>query len=562
MGSPALDGIGRRVRAYGWAGARADLRAGAVVGAVLVPMGMTYAVLAGVPPVYGLYASLVPLVAYAALGASRHLAVGPAAVDMVVVAGGVGAVAAEGSAEYASLVSLVALLVGAVHVIIGAARLDALARLLSRPVVAGFMTGAPVVIAASQVGALLGLDLARDPVGALVGVAQRAGEAHGPTVAVGAAALAVVAGLGRWRRLPAPLAAVAAGAAASWVFGLEAAGVATVGPVPSGLPRLALPSLGPNPWASVAAVGPTVLALALVQLLGVTSVGRGLADRAGEAARPMRDVLAVGAANVASGAFGAIPVSVSFSRSAVNVGAGARSSASNAVAAVVVALALGVLTPAFALVPSAVLAAVIVVSALRLVDVRGLVEMAGAHPWDGAVAAATASVTVALGVQEGLAVGVGVSVLGLLWRASRADVVVLGREPGTDAWRDASRTPGAAELDGVVPLRVRSSLSFANAPSLADRVRAAACGARAVVLDLRDVSDLDATAAAALARLLGELEAEGALVVVVSPSQAGPLERGGAGGVRWAGSVREAVAALDSGERDERPVSVGDQPGR
>ena len=549
------------LRAYGWGGAGADLRAGAAVGAVLVPMGMTYAVLAGVPPVHGLYASLVPLLVYPIFAASRHLSVGPAAVDMVVVAGGLGALAASGSDEYVALAALTALFVGGLHLAVGAARLDGLVRLLSRPVVVGFMTAAPVVIAASQLGALVGLDLPRDPLGASATLVRWIGEAHSATVLAGAMAVALLVGLRRWRRVPGPLVVVVAGAAVSWVAGLEAAGVAVIGPVPPGLPRPALPVPGPELWAAARAVAPTALALALVQLLGVVSLSQAFADRFGTPARPMRDVLAVGAANVAGGLFGAVPVAASFSRSAVNVEAGAASAASNAVAASVVALALVALTPAFAPIPQAVLAAVIVVAALGLIEPRAIPDLLRAHRRDGVVAVVTAAVTLLVGIQEGLLVGVAVSVLGLLREAGRADVAVLTREPGTRAYRDAARTPGAEGVDELVLLRPRSALSFANAERFAARVQEEVrqADARAVVLDLRDVADLDATAAAVLDRTAARLESGAVRVYLVSATPTGPLERGGAGRHRWVPSVREAVdrALAGSGEGDEPAVASG-----
>lgn len=531
----------RRVRAYGWRGARADLRAGAAVGAVLVPMAMTYAMIAGVPPVHGLYASLVPLLVYPVLASSRHLAVGPAAIDMMVLAGGLVGMAAVGSPEYVALAALTSLCVGGLHLAVGVARLDALVRLLSRPVVVGFMAAAPLVIAASQLGPLVGLEVSRHPLVALLDLARDAGHAHALTSGVGMAAVALLVGLRRWPRVPGPLVVVVIGAASSWAFGLEALGVAVVGPVPPGLPRLALPVPGPDLWAAARAVAPTALALALVQLVGVTTFSRAFSDRFDTPGRPMRDVLAVGAANLAGGLFGAVPVSASLSRSAVNVEAGAASAASNAVAAGVVGLALVALTPAFAPIPRAVLAAVIVVSALGLVERRAIPDLVRVHRRDGAVAVATAVVTLVVGIQEGLLVGVAVSVLALLQAAGQAEVAVLGREPGTQAYRDVARTPDAQEVDGVVLLRPRSALSFANAHAFADQVQREAAGARAVVLDVRDVADLDATAAVALERLSSSLEDEGVRVYLVSPSPTGALEQGGPGDARWLPSVREAV---------------------
>lgn len=298
--------------------ARGDVVAGLTVGVMLIPQGMAYAMLAGIPPIYGLYASLVPLLVYPMIGSSRHLVTGPVAIDMLIVAAGIGGLAAKGSTAYVHYAVLAAFMVAALHLAMGALRLGFLANLLSRPVITGFAGAAALIIVASQVGSFLGIELGTTQYVHLILVEAltRIDSVHWISLAIAAGSVAGIVGLRSWKpTFPAELAVIGAGTLAVWAFGLEAAGVATVGELPRGLPVPAAPAFALD---DVRALLPTAITLALVQFMGVVSVGRIYASRYRYGIDPNRELLALGAANLAGGLFQCLPVSGSFSRTTVD----------------------------------------------------------------------------------------------------------------------------------------------------------------------------------------------------------------------------------------------------
>jgi SulP family sulfate permease len=494
---------------YDRSDARGDAMAGLTVGVMLVPQGMAYAVIAGMPPIYGLYAGLMPLLAYPLLGTSRQLAVGPIAIDMLIVAAGVGALAAPGSARYVTLTIALAAGVGFMQIGMSALRLGFIADLLARPVISGFTSAAALIIGFSQLGNLLGVDLPRSEfVHVLVREAvQRAGEVHGPSLALGLGCLALIAALQRWKpSAPDALVVTVLGTLLTWALELEAWGVAVIGSVPTGLPAPAWPLVSPGDLRDLL---PTVLTLALVQFMSVASLGRVFAARHGYAVRPNRELLAVGAANALGSVFRALPVSGSFSRSAVNDRAGARSPLANVAAALVVVLTLLVLTPLFYYLPYPALAAIIIMAAVGLVDVSELRALYYAKRRDGLLAVFTALTTLAVGIQEGLLLGVAASVLLVLYQVSRPNMVELGHLPGTHSFRDRKRRPGVKLVNDLLLLRVDASFSFANAEAfknfILEKSRSEDRSFRAVLIDGSSINDLDTTGVAALETVLESL---------------------------------------------------------
>jgi SulP family sulfate permease len=404
--------------------------AGAVVAAMLVPQAMAYAALAGLPPEVGLYASLASLLVYGLLGPSRSLSVGPVAIDSLLTAQGLAALVVLGGSEAARLAALLAVMVAGAYLLFWALRLGALAVLLTGPVLAGFTHAAALVIAFSQVRHLARVPAAEDgaPWRAILGTFARLGEAHGPTLVVGllsigllvvwkrrAAALlqkvGVPAGPAAALARCAPLVTVAAAAAAVVAFGLEARGVPVVGGVPSGLPVPAWPRAS---GAEALALIPTALVIALVGFLECLSIARTLAARRGEGVHPDVELFALGLANGAAGLAGGYPVTGGLSRSMVNHLAGAVSGRASVVTAVLIALALTVLAPAFRPIPRAALAAVVVVAVASLVDLPGLARLWRHDRLGGVTALGTFAAVLLLGVETGIGVGVG---LALLFRA-------------------------------------------------------------------------------------------------------------------------------------------------
>ena len=490
-----------------------DATAGLTVGAMLIPQAMAYAVIAGLPPLYGLYAGLVPLLVYPLFGTSRQLALGPVAIDMLIVGAGVGAVAQSGTEAYVALAILLTALVGGVQVLMGVLRLGFVARLLSRPVIAGLTAAASLIIAFSQLGALLGIDLARSQyVHVLLWDAvQQAGQMHPLTLGIGLGGVGLLVGLARWApHVPGPLVAVGGGTGMSWLFEFERQGVAVIGTVPTGLPR-------PEAWAAslqhLDALGPVALTLALVQFMKDVSLGRIFAKRHGYTIDPNRELIGIGAGNVVGSLFQAPPASGSFSRSAVNDRAGAASPLANAFAAGVIALTLLFLTPLFYYLPLPILAAIIIVSGMGLIDLQELRRLFRARRRDGYIAVFTAGCTLFVGIQEGILLGIGASLLAVLVRMSRPNVAELGHVPGTRRFRDLDRFAHARRLQDIMVLRVDAAFSFANAEYLyrfiVEKSAHEERPVRHVVMDGSSINSLDATAAETLFSVAERLEAAG-----------------------------------------------------
>lgn len=509
---------------YGGGELRGDVAAGLTVGVMLIPQGVAYAAIAGMPPVYGLYAAVVPLLVYPLLGTSRQLSIGPIAIDMVIVAAGVGALADPSETwRYVALVVLLAAMNGLLQLAMGTLRLGFLADLLSRPVIDGFTTAAALVIAAGQLANLTGLEL---PNTQYVHVqvwetVQQLGAVDGVTLALGVAGIALLLVL-QWLAPQVPGALVVAifGVGIVWGMGLAPAGgtatqgggdgVEIVGALPSGLPAFSVPEVG---LSDLRALLPTALTLALVQFMSVVSLGRVFAKRHEYTIEPNSELLAVGAANLAGSFFQGLPVAGSFSRSAVNDRAGARTPLSNVVTAGVIALTLLVLTPLFFYLPLPALAAIIIVAAVGLIDVAELRALFRAKSQDGGVAVFTAITTLLVGLQEGLLLGIGASVVLVLYGMSRPNMVELGHLRGTRSFRDRSRREEAEPLEDLLVLRVDASFSFVNAGTfkefILERSHEAGRPVRAVVVDGSSVNDLDTTAIDALSSLLKALEEEG-----------------------------------------------------
>lgn len=491
---------------------RGDLVAGLTVGVMLIPQSMAYAILAGVPPIYGLYASLIPLLVYPLFGTSRQLAVGTIAIDMLIVAAGLGVLAEPGSGPYIALAILLAAMAGVIQIAMGVARLGFVVNLLSRPVITGFASAAALIIAASQLDSLLGIPLPRAQQLHLVlwNAIPHLGEVHLLTLAMGLAAVFVLLVLKRWLpRVPGPLVVVAIGIIVTWKWQLNGQGIAIVGTIPSGLPVPALPLLD---GAALGSLWSTALTLALVQFMTVISLGKVFAARHRYTIQPNQELFAIGAANLAGSLFRGIPVSGSFSRTAINADTGARTPLANVFAALLIGLTLLFLTTLFIYLPIPMLAAIIIVAAIGLFDFREMVALWRVKRTDGAIAALTFLVTLFVGIQEGVLTGVAASVVAIMYRISRPNVAELGYVREDQVFRDRNRHADAESLAGILLLRVDASFSFANAEFIRDLLLTRTQeepSIQAVILDARSINDLDTTAAATLIAVAETLRERG-----------------------------------------------------
>ena len=491
----------------------ADAVAGLTVGVMLIPQAMAYAVIAGMPPIYGLYAALVPLVVYPLFGSSKQLALGPVAIDMIIVAAGVGAIAEPGTSRYITLAIVLTFLLGLMQIGMGAMKLGFVANLLSRPVITGLTSAASLIIGFSQLGNLLGVELGRSQyVHVLLWrAAQHLNEVHLLSLGIGAAGVLVLVLLPKWKPLiPEALVVVVGATAAVYGLDLHQQGVEVIGEIPDGLP---MPSAPDVRLQDLKTLLPAALTLALVQFMKDVSLGRIFAKRHDYTIDPNRELVGVGAGNFFGSLFSAIPASGSFSRSAVNDQSGAQSPLANWFTAAVIALTLLFLTPLFYYLPIPVLASIIMVSGFSLIDFDEIREIYRMRRRDGAISIFTAGCVLFVGIQEGILLGVAASLIAVVYRISRPNVAELGHVPGTRLYRDHERFEQTHRIDHVMVLRVDAAFSFANAEYFRDFIveksQKEDRDVTVVVVDGTSINDLDTTAIDALESTITTLEEQG-----------------------------------------------------
>lgn len=491
----------------------ANAFAGTTTAVVIIPQAMAYAMVAGLPPIHGLYASVLPLVAYALVGRSRELAVGPGALDTLIVGSALGAAAFVTPDTYAGYAALLALMVGAIQVGLGLIRAGFFMNFVSAPVINGFTSAAALTIALSQIGNLLGV-----PTGEATGFGERLVDAlaglpklHTLTAAIGVGSAATLVLLKRWRSgFPRALAVVAVTTALSAVFGLEARGVPVIGSVPGGLPRLALPPLGGE---ALGALLPTAITIAFVGYLTMFSIGRTFASRTGNDLDANRELVAAGVSNLAAALTRAFPVSASFSRSAVHASAGSTTPKALIVVAAWVAFTLLFLTDLLRTLPTATLAAIIITAVAGLFDAETPRRLWRVKRADAVLLAITFVATLVAGIQEGILIGVGASVLLFMIRTTRPHAAVLGRVDDSTDYRNVRNYPATHTIPGVLILRIDAQLYFGNVAFLKDLLRRlereSSAPLRVVILDAASLNQLDSSADEALHQILDDYERRG-----------------------------------------------------
>ena len=503
-----------------------DLTAAVIVTVMLIPQSLAYAALAGLPPQVGLYASIAPLILYAALGTSRVLAVGPVAVISLMTATAIGDLAQAGSAEHWAMAITLAFISGAILLLMGLLRLGFLANFLSHPVISGFITASALLIAAGQLKVILGLAVEGHHFTDLViGLLQQIQHAHMLSAAVGLTtvlfliwarqgAKRALCSLGIGQKLAdgisraAPVATIAAAALLTWVNQWQEAGLRIVGAVPSGLPPLTLPLLD---WALWQQLAVPALLISVVGFVESVSVGQTLAAKRRQRVVPNRELVALGAGNLGAGMTGGYPVTGGFARSVVNFDAGAQTPAAGMFTALGILLVTLLFTPALYYVPQAVLSATIVVAVLSLVDLRILRTTWTYSRADFLAVVFTIAMTLITGVEAGLVTGVALSLLLHLYKTSRPHIAEVGLVPGTEHFRNIHRHE-VSTSPRLASLRVDESLYFANARVLEDRVNALVADRpelQHVVLQCSAINDIDASALESLEAIDQRLQDSG-----------------------------------------------------
>lgn len=495
-----------------------DLRAGVVVTALLIPAGMGYAEVAGLPPETGLYATIVPLLVYAVFGPSRILALGPDSALAPIIAAAIIPLAFGDDDRLVALAGLLAIMVGAILLLGGILRLGFVTDLISKPIRVGYLNAVAVLVLISQVPKLLGFSIeSTSPLGDVISTvtAIASGEVQPVALAFGLGSLAVMVVVARFTsRVPGVLVAVVLATALTAILGLSGA-LPVVGALPQGLPA---PSLGVLEWADVAALALPAAGIALVAFTDTAVLSRTFAARRGETVSGSGEMAAIGAANIAGGIFGGFPISASSSRTPVAEQAGSKSQLTGVVGAVLI-IAFMLLVPGLTeFLPAATLAAVVIVAAARLIDARGFLRLVRMDKVDALLSASAFLGVLVFGVLEGIAVTIALSLLAFVnhsWRPYRAE---LGRVPGLRGYHDLSRYPNGERIPGVLILRFDAPLFFANGGIFDDfvrsRVRDAGPDIRTVILAAEPITDIDTTAIDELVELDDYLRSRGITLVL------------------------------------------------
>jgi SulP family sulfate permease len=487
-----------------------DALAGVTVAALALPAAMAYAELAGVPPVVGLYTLLLPAVAYAFLGSSRQLIVGPEGAIAAMVGAALIPMTPDPN-QRASLAASLALLVGAAYLLALLARLGWIADYLSRPVLIGYLQGVAVVMIVGQLGKLLGLSIsAETPPGQVIEAIREIGQVSWPTVAIGTACLALLL-LARWLtpKLPAALVVVALTIAASAALGLAAYGVAEVGEIPAGLPSPTLPDLHLR---TLVELLPAALGIFFVSFSDEILVARSFAGRHGQHVRADAELTGLGAASLAASITQGMPIGASGSRTAVNDEMGGRTQLSGLLAAGVIALVLLFLTAPMQYLPTATLGAVIVTASIGLIDPNAWRGLARVSKVEVAIAAITMIGVITVGVLQALLLAVALTVIDAIRRSAQPHDAVLGRVERLDRYADVRFHPSATVTPGVLVYRLDDRLFFANVSYVQSRLREAIAGAPTpvhwLVFDAEGLSHVDATGVDFLTDLIASLREE------------------------------------------------------
>lgn len=497
-----------------------DLSAGVTVGIMLIPQGMAYAMIAGLPPVFGLYAALVPQVIYAIMGTSRQLAVGPVAMDSLLVASGLGALALSGIEEYIAMAVFLALFMGVLQLAFGLLRMGFLVNFLSRPVISGFTSAAAIIIGLSQLKHLLGTDIeSSNQVHILLAnAAKTLGDTNLITLVIGIGAIILIKGLKKVNpRIPGALVAVVLGVFLVYILGLYNFGVRIVEDVPGGLPAFELPVLELD---RIAQLFPIALTLALIAFMEAISVAKAVEEKRGENnVDANQELVALGTSNIIGSLFQSYPTTGGFSRTAVNDQAGSNSGVAALVSSGIVGLTLLFLTPVFYYLPNAVLASIIMVAVFGLIDVKYPAQLWKNRKDEFVLLAVTFLLTLGLGIKEGILLGVLLSLLLLVYRISKPHIAILGKIRGTGYFRNVDRfTEDVEASEQFLILRFDGQLFFGNKDYFREQLRRQV-GKKGkelqyIILNAEAINYIDSTAVFMLRALVQELKNDGIRFVI------------------------------------------------
>lgn len=481
---------------------KGDLVAGLTVGVMLIPQGMAYAMLAGMPPIYGLYASMIPLVLYAILGTSRQLAVGPVAMVSLLIAAGVGAITSDAS-TFVSLAILLALMVGVIQLMMGVFRLGFLVNFLSHPVIAGFTSAAALIIGFSQLKHLLGIDIPRsNHIHKIIANAfANINTVNVQTLTIGLVAISLILLVKKIKLpIPGPLLAVVFGILAVYGLGWYNEGVKIVGEIPKGLPAFRMPRFD---FENIKLLTPIALTISFISFMESIAVAKAIQKKhKNYKVVPNQELIALGAANIGGAFFQAFPTTGGFSRTAVNNQSGAKTGMASIVSAILIALTLLFLTPLFYYLPKAILASVIMVAVFGLIDFKEAKHLWHTDRGDFCMMMATFVGTLVLGIEEGIIIGVILSLALIVFRTTQPHTAVLGKIPGRPHYKNVERFENLEVRDELLVFRFDARLYFANVNYFKENIEAAILKKgkqlKLVVLDADSMNGMDSSGVHAL----------------------------------------------------------------
>ena len=486
---------------------KGDITAGLTVGVMLIPQGIAYAMIAGLPPIYGLYTAMIPQVIYAFLGTSRQLAVGPSAMDSLIVASGIGAIAAVGSEHFIALAILLALLIGLIQLAFGIFRLGFLVNFLSKPVISGFTSAAALIIGFNQLKHLLGVDIQRNNhlQNLVIDAVNHIKYINWVTFLIGLFSILILVFLKRYfKKIPATLVVVVLGILVVKFFNLHQYGVKIVGTIPKGLPHFSIPQFNLE---TVKELGPLALTLALIAFMEAISVAKAIeAKHMNYKVKANKELIALGLGNIFGSLFQSYPSTGGFGRTAVNNQSGANTPFASIISAIVVTLTLLFLTPLFYYLPKAVLGAIIMVAVFSLLDFKVPYQLWKYTKRDLIILNVTLLITATIGIKEGIITGVLFSLIMLIYKSTKPHVAILGNVPNTYLYRNIKRFDNLNILKDVLIIRFDAQLHFANTTYFKDTIYKEAQkkgkNLKVIVIDGESLNNLDSSGVYALEEIL------------------------------------------------------------
>jgi SulP family sulfate permease len=489
-----------------------DMSAGITVAMMLIPQAMSYALLAGLPPIIGLYASILPLIVYAIFGTSRQLAVGPVAMVALLVTSGVGAIAQSGTDKYVMLAVALSLMVGVIQLGMGVFRLGFLTNFMSHPVISGFTSAAALIIGFSQLKHIVGLPLPRtENIAETIWLTlTQIADIHLSTLLIGVGGIVLLLVLRRINPLiPGPMVAVVISTLLVWAFGLNENGVKIVGDVPAGLPAFSFPAMN---MADFTALLPIALTISFVGFMESIAVAKKIAREKRYEIDANKELVGLGAANIIGSFFKAMPVTGGFSRTAVNKNAGANTGLAAIITAVLIAIALLFFTPLFYYIPKAILGSVIMVAVFGLVDIHEVKHLVKVKKEDLALLLITFFATLVIGVKEGIFTGIAASILWFVIKATRPHYAVLGKLKDSENYRNVKRHD-VETVPGMLILRFDAQFYYGNVSFLKDTIKKHETelngDLKKIVIDACSINQLDSSADTALHEMVEEYRLKG-----------------------------------------------------